>query len=171
MLHIAQDEQFRMEDELEEELENSSQIDTRWTPPFIRTPSRREICDASLLTSSSSSSSSSCFAASSTSVPPPVPPPLLPPTPLPLDLLSLPPAPLPSPPLPSPPPPLPPTPLHQQLLLGNWKMDSKQVSRGVGSSLGKNLRGMGQDGTTSTYKGDKDTMAAGVPITRSSKGA
>ena len=41
------------------------------------------------------------------------------------------------------------------------------LSRGVGSSLGKYLGGMGQDGT-STYKGDKDTMAASVPITRGS---
>ena len=39
MLHFAQDEQQQLVEEIEEELENSSQIDNRFTPPFMRTPS------------------------------------------------------------------------------------------------------------------------------------
>ena len=41
------------------------------------------------------------------------------------------------------------------------------MSRGIGSSLGKKLGGTGPDGT-STYKCDKDTMAAGANNSNSS---
>lgn len=53
-LHIAQDEQFRMQEEVEEELENTSGIDERLTPPFLRTPSRQQIYDALFFTSTES---------------------------------------------------------------------------------------------------------------------
>lgn len=58
MLRLAQDEEFRMVEEIEEELENTSQIDERTTPPFLRTPTPAQIHDRWLFTSSSSSSSS-----------------------------------------------------------------------------------------------------------------
>lgn len=82
ILHVAQDEQAQMVLDIEEELENSSQIDERFTPPFLRPPSRAAICDNLLFTSSSSStpalaststsstsSSSSSSTSSSTSSP------------------------------------------------------------------------------------------------------
>lgn len=43
--------------EMEKKLENTSQIDQRYTPPFLRTPTQAEICDALLFTSSYSSTS------------------------------------------------------------------------------------------------------------------
>ena len=41
-----------MVSEIEEELENTSQLDERFTPPFLLTPSRAEIRDTLLFTSS-----------------------------------------------------------------------------------------------------------------------
>ena len=58
MLHMAQDEKDRMVREIEEELENTSEIDERYTPPFLRAPTRVAIHDSWLFTSSASNSSS-----------------------------------------------------------------------------------------------------------------
>ena len=57
--------------------------------------------------------------------------------------------------------------------LGGMEFQSKsEVARChgayIGSSLGKNLGGTGQD-STSTYKADKDTMAASVPMNNNSR--
>ena len=58
MLHMAQDEKDRMVREIEEELENTSEIDEQYTPPFLRAPTRGAIHDSWLFTSSSASSCS-----------------------------------------------------------------------------------------------------------------
>ena len=51
-LGLAQEEQWRMVSEIEEELEHTSQLDERFTPPFLRTPSQAKIRDTLLFTPS-----------------------------------------------------------------------------------------------------------------------